>query len=220
VVSITFAGGAAVGVIPDANGNIVLATTVPPSAVPGPTNVLMATDANGNAAAPATFMVPKASVAVDPVEGSAGGALTVTGSGFPGYAGVTVEFGLYTIPTTVLTGPLGTFSLATTVPGVAPGLATVVATAGGMQANTVFNVKLPPTTISSQLASIADNLVIVWGYIDGVWEWFDPVDEGSTLESMDAGTGYWVQVLEAVELIFGGTSYDLDEDWNLIGWTG
>lgn len=221
-VSLDFAG-AGMTVFADANGNIAAAMSVPATAVPGPNNLLTANDGGaGNAAVPAAFTVPGAYITIDPGEGSAGDAVTVSGSGFPGYVGVQVMFGSYTIPTTVLTSALGDFSLATTVPGVAPGATVVTATAAGsVTATTFFVVLSAPVTIKNQLAGIMDELVIVWDYNGGDWRFYDPADEaGSTLETLVAGSGYWMKVTEDVELIFGGTSYQLTEGWNNIGWRG
>jgi hypothetical protein len=217
-VSLNFAG-ALMTVIADASGNIAAAMNVPAAAGTG-ANSITAADALGNSAKAATFTVPNALVSVSPVDGGPGDAVTISGTGFGGYAPITVTFGGFTLPTTPLSSPLGEFSLATTVPGVAPGAQVVQAFDGTRTATTFFVVKAATVTTASQLATIMDDLVIVWGYIDGVWEWYDPLDAGSTLDTLEAGIGYWIQVLEAVELIFGGTAYDLDADWNLMGWRG
>jgi hypothetical protein len=217
-VSLNFAGSL-MTVIADANGNIAAAMNVPAAAATG-ANSVTAADALGNSAKPGSFSVPNASISVSPVEGGPGTAVTVSGTGFGGYAPITVTFGGYQLPTTPLSSPLGEFSLATTVPGVAPGAQVVQASDTTATATTFFVVTAAELTTASQLATIMDDLVIVWGYIDGVWEWYDPLDAGSTLDTLDAGIGYWIQVLEAVELIFGGNSYDLDADWNLMGWRG
>jgi hypothetical protein len=211
--------GAPMTVISDANGNIAAAMSVP--AVAAGQYSLTAVDGLGNAAIPDTFTVPGATVAVSPAEGAPGTSVTISGTGFAGYAPITVMFGGYTLPTTPLASPLGTFSLATTIPGIIPGSALVQATDGTSVATTFYVVQAAAVTISSQLAGIADELVIVWDYNGGDWLFFDPADAaGSTLDTLASGTGYWVKVSADCELIYGGTSYQLTEGWNNIGWQG
>jgi hypothetical protein len=217
-VTLTFCGSP-MTVIADANGNIAAAMTVP--AVAAGQYQLTATDGNGNAATPDTFTVPGAAVTVSPTEGAPGTSVTISGTGFAGYAPITVMFGGYTLPTTPLASPLGTFSLATTVPGVIPGSALVQVTDGTSVATTFYVVQAAAVTIGTQLAGIADELVIVWDYNGGDWQWYDPADlAGNTLDTLASGTGYWIKVSADCELIYGGTSYALTEGWNNIGWQG
>jgi len=217
-VTLNFAGSP-MTVVADANGNIAAAMTVP--AIAAGKYSLTAQDGLGNSAVPASFTVPGATVTVAPTEGAAGTSVTISGTGFAGYAPITVAFGGYTLPTTPLASPLGTFSLATTVPGVIPGSALVQVTDGTSVATTFFVVKTAAVTIENQLAGIEGELVIVWDYNGGDWLFYDPADEaGSTLDTLVSGTGYWVKVSADAELIYGGTSYDLTEGWNNIGWQG
>jgi hypothetical protein len=218
-VTLNFAG-ALMTVIADSNGNIAAAMSVPATAVTG-ANALTAADAMGNAAEDAAFTVPSASITVSPNEGGPGDAVTISGTGFAGYAAITVMFGGYQLPTTPLSSPLGDFSIATTVPGVAPGSQVVQAMDSTSTATTFFVVKAAAVTIASQLAGIVDKVVIVWDYNGGDWEFFDPADTaGSNLATLVAGTGYWFNVSEDVELIYGGTTYQLMEGWNNVGWRG
>jgi hypothetical protein len=218
-VTLNFAG-ALMTVIADSNGNIAAAMSVPATATTG-SNALTAADGLGNAALDATFAVPSASITVSPNEGGPGDAVTISGTGFAGYAAITVMFGGYQLPTTPLSSPLGDFSVATTVPGVAPGSQVVQAMDSSKTATTFFVVKAAAVTIASQLAGIADKVVIVWDYNGGDWQFFDPADAaGSSLATLVAGTGYWVNVSEDLELIFGGTAYQLTEGWNNVGWRG
>ena len=96
---------------------------------------------------------------------------------------------------------------------------------GTSTATTFFVVTTAPETVQSQLAGIADYLVIVWDYAGADWDFYDPADPGSTLPSLMAGTGYWIMLdlpedMDSVELIYGGHSYVLTDGWNNIGWLG
>jgi hypothetical protein len=176
----------------------------------------------GNAAPAATFTVPGAFISVDPQDGGPGSAVTITGSGFTGYTPIQITIGGFPVPTIVLTSPLGDFTLAASVPGVQPGSRVVAAESGvSTLATTFFVVTQAPETVKTALASIMDQLVIVWGFVDGEWLFYDPADAaGSDLGGLVKGSGYWVNVSAAVDLIFGGNSYSLADGWNNIGWLG
>ena len=219
----------------DGNGNIAAAINIPAAAVPG-ANRLDATDDRGNKALTAIFTVPGAAIQVtdpDPAEGGAGSAFTITGSGFGAYTGITVRitgFGAsapYTFPTSAFSGPLGAFTFTSTIPGVAPGSAVLSATDGLSTATTFFVVTQPEETVETALASIMDNVVIVWHYDnqDAEWFFFDPLDPGSDLETLEAGGAYWIKVdlaegVDSIELVWGVHAYTLYDGWNNIGWQG
>jgi hypothetical protein len=197
---------------------------VPAAAITG-ANSVTAADTLGNAALSATFTVPGASITVDPQEGGPGTAVTVSGTGFAGYAPITVTFGGYPFPSSPLSSPLGDFTYAATVPGVAPGSQVVQATDGTSTATTFFVVTAAPETVETALAGIMDELVIVWDYAGGDWLFYDPLDPGSDLTALTAGVGYWIKVdlpedVDSIELIYGGHSYTLYDGWNNIGWLG
>lgn len=218
-IQLNFAG-APMTVYADNNGNIAAALVVP--AVAAGQYYLTAQDILGNAAVAAGFIVPGAAITVDPVSGSIGGELTISGSGFQGYSGVTIKIGTYKYPITPLTSPLGAFQVTITVPGVAPGSQVITAEDGvGTQATTFFIVETAPETVETALASIMDELVIVWDYAAGDWLFYDPADvEGSDLPGLVKGTGYWIMVNADCTLIFGGHSYSLTGGWNNVGWLG
>jgi hypothetical protein len=152
--------------------------------------------------------------------------VTVSGTGFAGWAPITVSIGGYQFPTSPLTSPLGDFTLVATIPGVAPGSQVVQAFDGTSTATTFFVVKVAPETVETALASIMDYVVIIWDYAGGDWAFYDPADpEGSTLEGLEKGVGYWIKLdlpegTDSVELIYGGHSYTLYDGWNNIGWLG
>ena len=220
-VTITFAGEPW-PVYADANGNIAAALQVPATAVTGVNGVNASDGALGNVAVSAAFTVPAASIAVTPTEGQQGTAITITGTGFQGYSGITIQIGAYSFPTTPLTSALGAFTFNSTIPGVAPGSQVVQAADGvGATATTFFIVKQAPETVETALAGIMDKLVIVWDYAAGDWLFYDPSDvAGSDLAGLSSGTGYWLKVSEDCTLIYGGHSYSLNTGWNNIGWLG
>ena len=48
-------------------------------------------------------------------------------------------------------------------------------------------------TAADAMASITDNVISVWAYIDGRWKVYDPQNPGfSDLENMEPGYGYWI----------------------------
>jgi hypothetical protein len=222
-VALNFAGSP-MTVIADANGNIAAAMSVPATAIVG-ANTVTAADTLGNAALPATFTVPGAAISVEPQEGGPGTAVTISGTGFAGYAPIQVTFGGYAFPSP-LSSALGSFTYSATVPGVAPGSQVVQAFDGTSTATTFFVVTVAPETVETALASIMEYVVIVWDYAGGDWDFYDPADpEGSTLEGLETGVGYWIKIdlpegMDSVELIYGGHSYTLYDGWNNIGWLG
>lgn len=77
-------------------------------------------------------------------------------------------------------------------------------------------------TIGEVLNSI-ENYNVVWGYQNGNWMEYDPDAPGScSLNEMDAGYGYWIEMSQADILQVGGTAADktvgLQEGWNLVGY--
>ena len=82
----------------------------------------------------------------------------------------------------------------------------------------------PATTdIKELLTPIAEKLVSVWAYINAVWQVYDPANPGfSDLQTMGAGTGYWMNCSAGVSLTISGTapgnSVNLVSGWNLVGY--
>ncbi|MBM3157276.1 MAG: hypothetical protein FJ004_08330 [Chloroflexi bacterium] len=217
-VTITLAGSVVTSV-PDGNGNIAATMAVPAAAAVGANQITANDGATGNAATPVTFTVPGAAITVSPTEGAAGTSVTVTGSGFAAYTAITMKIGTYTYMTQPLSDALGAFSGTITVPGLAPGAQSITASDGPNTVSAFFVIKTAPPTVASALASISSKLVRVWGYSGGTWSMYDPADAaGSNLTALTAGQGYWINVSEAVTLIYGGYSYALSAGWNLIGW--
>lgn len=79
--------------------------------------------------------------------------------------------------------------------------------------------------INNVLSGISGCYQIVWAYTGQSWKVYDPADrEGSTLNTMDAGQGYWVKMNAAKALSFSGSapssSLSLLQGWNLVGYAG
>jgi hypothetical protein len=81
------------------------------------------------------------------------------------------------------------------------------------------------TTITSVLLGIAGSYQVVWGYTNQSWKLYDPNDpDGSTLTTMAAGNGYWINMTAAGTLSLSGStpssSVSLLAGWNLVGYSG
>ena len=218
-VTITFNGVTVVTTIPDASGNILAAINVPATAVIGAgANAIGAADSIINSATAAAFTVPGAALTVDPTQGPVATSVTVTGSGFAAYTAITVKIGTYAFQAQPLSDVYGAFTYTFTVPGVAPGSQSISATDATSTASAFFVVKTAPATTKTQTASIASQLVRVWGYSGGTWSMYDPADAaGSNLATLASGNGYWINVNADCNLIYGGFHKALSVGWNLIG---
>jgi hypothetical protein len=156
---------------------------------------------------------------VTPAEGPVGTSVTVAGSGFYAYTAITVKIANYQFLQQPLTDAMGGFTYTFTVPGLAPGSTAVQASDATNTASSFFVIKQAAATVQTILAGISGKVVRVWGYDAGTWKMYDPADAaGSTLTTLTAGKGYWINASEAVTLIYGGYSYALSAGWNLIGW--
>lgn len=83
--------------------------------------------------------------------------------------------------------------------------------------------------IANVLAGISTNVKIVWYYEDGDWVFYVPGGTGNTLDKMEDGKGYWIDMTTAATLTITGSempnggpeapvSYPLVEgNWNLVG---
>jgi len=216
------AASTTISTTPDGSGNIAAAITVPADAAAGYASV-SAADQKNNSAQSATFTVPGALITVTPATGAAGTSVSVAGSGFAAYTAITVKIGNYKFLSQPLSDSVGAFTYTFTVPGLAAGSQPVSASDGdfttGSTASAYFVITSTGATTQSQTASIASQLVRVWGYSDGTWHMYDPADAaGSDLATMMAGKGYWINVNAACTLVYGGYSYPLSAGWNLIGW--
>jgi hypothetical protein len=214
----------------DGNGNFGAGINVPNVPDAGVYDI-DAMDQYCNTATTVKFTVPDAEVTVTPSEGVPGQepGVTIAGTGFLAYATVDIWIGTAQLSTRPLTDVFGAFSVTTVIPGQPEGAAVVMASTGAKNATTSLVIMQAPETVESAMATIMDQLEIVWGYVtkNDVLDWyfFDPDDpEGSQgpqgLPGLVAGKGYWVKVTEAITLIFSGHQYPLDAGWNNIGWRG
>jgi hypothetical protein len=210
---------------PDATGAFTGAFVVPISAsLLG--NTVGAVDINGNVAANKAFLLGPRTIAINPTSGGVGTKVTVTGVGFdPLGALVQLTIGGATVlpGTPVTTDNAGKFTTSFTVPGLAQTAQTVTAAVNNVanSATTFFTITAAAATVDVQLASISDQLVIVWRYQAGNWTFYDPTDVvGSTLTSLQKNAGYFVKVSAACTLTYLGNTIPLDADWNNIGWPG
>jgi hypothetical protein len=81
------------------------------------------------------------------------------------------------------------------------------------------------TAIASVLSSIAGAYQVVWAYPNQSWKLYDPNDpNGSTLTTMQAGSGYWIKMTDPKTLSVPGSSPPsslyLLQGWNLVGYNG
>jgi|GEM_PF-2523805 len=97
--------------------------------------------------------------------------------------------------------------------------------------NAVFSVTtcVDSPAIGVGLASIADKLVLAYGFYPGEgvagWtiynpDWATTHPEWNTLTTLYKGRGYFIKVDSACTLVYCGQSYPLSAGWNLIGWQG
>ncbi|MBN2061880.1 MAG: SBBP repeat-containing protein [Deltaproteobacteria bacterium] len=80
-----------------------------------------------------------------------------------------------------------------------------------------------PPTINTVLESIEGKYISVWAYIAGSWQVYDPENpDFSDLTTMEAGKGYWINMIEAATLTISGStpsnSTNLLSGWNLVGY--
>ena len=205
----------------DASGNFAGAFGVPIGTAAGTYTVTAADTAVAAMNAIASFIVPPQAITVDPASGPVGTTVTISGTGFTGYAQVSaVTIGGVTVlpPAGTQADASGNFSFSVTVPLLNAGVALVSATAGPT-ATTTFDISSAAPSLAVVTAGISDQLVRVWGYAAGVWQMYDPLDvPGSDLPSLTAGLGYWVKVSADATLTYGQNSLPLTTGWNLIGW--
>ena len=78
------------------------------------------------------------------------------------------------------------------------------------------------SAIDGLLEPIADKVLSVWSFNNGIWKVYDPANLIiSDLTAMVPGNGYWMHLSDTVDFIFSGTSYSgatgLSSGWNLVG---
>ena len=89
-----------------------------------------------------------------------------------------------------------------------------------------FNVHPVDTDIADVLASIAGNYDLVYAWVNGAWQHYDPAQGfGNTLGSLDESMGFWVEMRTPDTLIVTGTAPStsgiaLKAGWNLVSFPG
>lgn len=229
LVTITMGGTAMTVVKPAADGTVWAQFQVPATATFAP-GELVAYNANdgsiGNSSLSGTLSIPNAKLTVDPESGPVGTSITITGEGFRPLTGVSslTLGGVTLLPTgSVLTNSVGDFTATATVPGLGVGGQAVSAQADDV-ASTSFSITAAATgstTPTTGFATISDCIDIAWSFDGATQAWlvYDP-NEGaaSTLETLAANQGLWVQVAEDCTLTFGSFTRDMYQGWNLFGW--
>lgn len=89
----------------------------------------------------------------------------------------------------------------------------------------LFSLPLSPSdnSIGTVLAPISGKFISVWSYHNGVWRTYDPENSGfSDLFSLEAGSGYWINMKTSGDLVMTGSSppksIPLNTGWNLVGY--
>jgi hypothetical protein len=204
---------------PDANGAFTAVFVVPLGV--DATSQITAVDTKANNAGAVIFTLMKAEASLTPASGPVGTVITITASGFAPFTQVN-SLGFGDAPGApfpmVVTDGQGGFTADVLVPGLATGAQTVTVGVGDEDVTLFFVIEAALPSVASVTAGISDELVIVWGYIDGEWLFYDPADPGSDLDNLTSGVGYWVKVSADCTLVYGGYSYVLKEGWNNIGW--
>ena len=210
-------------IIPGADGKFA-GTVIIAGPNPGPVTIQAKDFVTGTATAcntsdAKTFTIPGAALTVTPGSGPATTTVALSGTGFMPYWPVTVSIGGYDLTTQALTGATGAFTYTFAVPGLAPGVAVIMAEDAQNTVTTFFTITAAPVSIQTQLASISSCLVRVWGYFGGAWQLYDPADvAGSDLKTLTSTRGYWINVNCNTEIVYGAYSRVLTSGWNLVGW--
>ncbi len=84
--------------------------------------------------------------------------------------------------------------------------------------------QLASPSIASVLAPLAGKYSIVWAYKNGTWQYYTPQSSpGSTLQTMDAGSAYWVKITSPAQLQVSGATasrnVNLTSGWNFVGYS-
>ena len=225
VVTPTFQGVSLSPLIPDSAGSFSFKYVVPLTAEPS--NVISASDSIGNVGAAQLFTLNSPGLSLSPSSGPPGTSAQVHGYGFEPFSGVEdLRIDNFPIPSLgLITNSTGAFVAAFEAPAVSSGGYMVTATVADVTRDVCFTIFEPDVwgdaedglavPVETAMATVSDDLIRVWGFSDGVWRMYDPLDPlGSTLTGLVSGRGYWVKVSRDCALIFR----DLSAGWNNIGW--
>jgi hypothetical protein len=230
-VTITYGSTTVGSATPDSTGAFSTTITVPTTAsIPSTNTITVTSSGSGSPTGTATHTIPGASITVAESSAVSGTQISVTGVGFPGYATMTsLTIGAVSaIPTPAPSTDIdGVFSATVLVPQLSSGTQAVLATIGGISANSSVAVTTAvaatvvttteTATVFADVISNSDNLVRVWRFDNATqaWSFYDPRDafaSANTLTEASSGNIVWVNV--TADQAFQSTT--LYAGWNLI----
>jgi len=170
-------------------------------------------------------------MAISPTSGIVGTSVAITGTGMDANSVHTVNWTDAVTTNNVVLGTAisnstGALSLTVTIPSATIGAGTLsIYKAATLVTTKTFTVKAGTVVVpvADALTTISGKFTKVWAFNALTQEWLlydTDTAAPSTLTTMTTGQGYWLEVSEAVTLLFGGNSYSLSIGWNLIGWLG
>ena len=203
-------------------------------------------DTNINVTTSAVHQVPRAGITLDQESGPAGTVVTITGEGFKRYTTVSeIDFGALDVRSGfgLSTDGVGGFETTFLVPGANTGAQAVSVKVGETTASATFTVTadafVPPPAQAAAPMAPADalaaliandnNLVRVWQFDasmqneapDFGWSLYDPrplFADANTIEMVESGKFYWINVQNEQTAVLGGTSRTLYAGWNPVTW--
>lgn len=196
----------------------------------GASNTITATGGTSAAADTATLKVTSGLMAIDPIKGAVGTSVTITGTGMDANSVFTVIWrdatGDDQVLSTASSNSTGGLTATVEIPAATVGAGTLRLYKGAVDTtNKTFTVTVSSVVVpvSDALATISGKYTKVWAFDSANQEWLlydTDTAAPSTLTKMTRGQGYWLEVSEAVTLLYAGNSYALVVGWNLIGWLG
>ena len=194
----------------------------------------------------AVHQVPRAGITLDQESGPAGTIVTITGGGFKRYTSVTrIDFGTLDVRSGfgLSTDGVGGFETTFLVPGANTGAQAVSVKVGETTASATFTVSadvlvappspaaapMPPAEALAAVIANDNNLVRVWQFDasmqneapDFGWSLYDPrplFADANTIEMVESGKFYWINVQNEQTAVLGGTSRTLYAGWNPVTW--
>jgi len=226
-VTVKYASTTVGSATPDSAGAFSTTITVPTTAsIPSTNAVLVTSSADGAPTGSANHAVPGASITISESSAVSGEQITVTGEGFPGYATMTALTvgAVSAIPTPAPSTDIdGKFTTTVLVPQLASGTQAVLATIGGIAANSSISVTtaVAATVVVTQTTAdvFADevasgNLVIVWRLnTDQTWSFYREGEAFTIADNFmsEHDSGDIVQIKVVADTTFQGK--DLVAGW-------
>ena len=201
---------------------------------------------NVNVTTSAVHQVPRAGITLDQESGPAGTVVKITGGGFKRYTTVSeINFGALDVRSGfgLSTDGTGGFETSFLVPGANTGAQAVSVKVGETTASATFTVTadvvvaptapaaapMPPANALAAVIANDNNLVRVWQFDasmqneapDFGWSLYDPrplFADANTIEMVEGGKFYWINVQNEQTAVLGGTSRTLYAGWNPVTW--